>query len=261
MLNYSLLSEPSSQTEFLKEQTRKPNLPEIESIYLQKFKDDLKQFQIQFENEYNEHTENETKNTFEKVSFLNNVVEIKQKILFFDNLYSIYKNKKETIKDEIKQLEQLIQLNDDFLNLFKTIISNDVNENNHGEDYKYEERKVKLIKKIIFEKNKILIKNEEKMFKIFDNINLLKNIIYFDNKNESTHYNMFEKKANTSLKLNIDDYLIRPFDTSSSLKDRSEVGSDYETYFEIGDYQISRCCQTYPCKHNILTYLLKNLEI
>ena len=177
MLNYSILSEPSSQTEFSKEQIRKQILPEIESINLQKIKDDLKQFE--FENENND--ENETKLTFEELSFLNYVVEIKKKKLLYDNLYLMYKNKKETIKDEIKQLEQLIQLNDGFLNLFKTIISDDVND----EDNEYEERIVKLINNNIFEKNKLLIKNEEKMLKIFDNINLLKNIIYFDNKNDS----------------------------------------------------------------------------
>jgi len=83
----------------------------------EKYKNDLKLI-------YNECNleENDTKITYENMNFINNVLEIKKKILILNNKYKEYLEKSKDIEKEIKKTEELRDTYRTFNNLYSELI-------------------------------------------------------------------------------------------------------------------------------------------
>lgn len=86
------------------------------------YKNDLK---LIYNLEENDLEENDSKITYENINFLNNVLEIKKKILILNNKYKEYLEKSKDIEKEIKKIEELRNTYKTFNNLYSELIKDD----------------------------------------------------------------------------------------------------------------------------------------
>lgn len=154
--------------------TINPNFSSIENTLneiskdqlFETYQNDLKLIYNENNLEENDLEENDTKITYENINFLNNVLEIKKKILILNNKYKEYLKKSKDIEKEIKKIEELRNTYKTFNNLYSELIK-DNNLNNETRDKKDNS---------LYEK---IVDNHNEYLNIKDN-NLINNIIKDD---------------------------------------------------------------------------------
>ena len=207
-LQYTYISDNSDNTINLNS-TISPYCSSIESTLKEISKDQLfEKYKNDLELIYNDCKleENETKFTYENINFLNNVLEIKKKILILNNKYKEYLEKSKNIENELIKLEELKNTYNIFNNLYSELIKDDylINVNietkKKKDDSLYEKiidkhneylniKDKKLINNIISDEKLLnmntiiqnkkdkLKKNEEEISKILNKIKILKETI------------------------------------------------------------------------------------
>jgi hypothetical protein len=130
----------------------------------EKYKNDLKLIYNEYNLEENDSKENDSKITYENINFLNNVLDIKKKILILNNKYKEYLEKSKDIEKEIEKIEELRNTYNTFNNLYSELIK----DNNLNIETSNKENN-SLYEKIVYNHNEYLKDN-----------NLINNIIKDD---------------------------------------------------------------------------------